>query len=200
MKNNLPYLALVLGIAMVILALLSWIITAVMPDIAMRSLLGAEGIRWFFGHFVENMANPLLVWLVLGTVAYGANMNSGFLVKLRDIRGPKSYRERVALRIVAVEVGIFILILALLTLVPQAILLSVTGSLFPSSFSKSLVPAICFILTVGGATYGIVSGRYHSVKDVFRSLTSGFHECSSLFLFYILAAELYFSIRFVFQI
>lgn len=200
MKNKLPYVALALGIAMLILTLLSWIITAVMPDIAMRSLLSAEGIRWFFGHFAENMATPLLVWLVLGTVAYGANMNGGLLLKIRHIRGGHSYRERIALRIVAVEVVIFFLILALLTLVPQAILLSVTGSLFPSSFSQSIILSMCFILTVMGATYGIVSGRYHSVNDVFRSLISGFHECSSLFLFYVLAAELYFSIRFVFQI
>lgn len=200
MKNSLPYIALVLAVAMVVLTLLSWIITAAMPDVAMRSLLSAEGIRWFFGHFAENMATPLLVWLLLGTLAYGADVNGGLFSKLQHIRGQHSYRERVALKIVATEVAIFVLVLVLLTLIPQAILLSVTGSLFPSSFSQSIVPSICFILMVIGATYGIVSGRLNSVKDVFRSLSSGFLEAGSLFLLYVLAAELYFSIRFVFQI
>jgi p-aminobenzoyl-glutamate transporter AbgT len=64
-------IALFLGISMIALVLISWLITAAIPEIAMRSLLSSEGIRWFFGHFVDNLATPVLVWMVLIGISYG---------------------------------------------------------------------------------------------------------------------------------
>ena len=201
MRNSLPYIALGLGIAMVILILLSWIITAAMPDCAMRSLLSPEGIRWFFGHFVENLATPLLVWLVLGTIAYGAIKESGLLFTLMHYKERmKEYTARAGMRMVLSELVVFLIIIFLLTLIPQAVLLSVTGGLFPSSFSKSIIPILAFAIGVMGISYGLVSGRQHSLADVFRCLVSGFSVAGRWFLIYILAVELYFSIGFVFQI
>ena len=94
MKNSLPRIALVLCVLWVVLVLLSWVLTAVMPNIAMRSLLSAEGIRWFFGHFTQSLATPLLVWLVLGLIACGTLRASGLLA----LRRPLGFRERFALR------------------------------------------------------------------------------------------------------
>lgn len=201
MKNSLPYIALGLGVAMVILVLLSWIITAAMPGCAMRSLLSSEGIRWFFGHFVENLATPLLVWLVLGTIAYGAIKESGLLFTLTHYKERrKEYTTRAGMRTVLGELVIFLIVISLLTLVPQAVLLSVTGGLFPSSFSQSIIPILAFVATVMGTSYGLVSGRQHSLADIFRCLVSGFPDAGKWFLIYTLVVELYFSIGFVFQI
>lgn len=198
-RNSLTLLSLALALAMLLLVFLSWIITAAMPDMPLRSLLSAEGIRWFFGHFVDNLQTPLLVWMVLATIAYGALREGGLLSAVLHLRNRmKEYGERIALRIVMAELVIFFIIMALLTLVPGAVLLSVTGSLYPSSFSQSLVPAVCFALSVMGATYGVVSGRLHTLGDVFHSLTSGFDSVGKWFVIYVLAAELYFSIGFVF--
>lgn len=200
-KNSLAYLSLSLAFAMVALVFLSWIITAAMPDMPLRSLLSAEGMRWFFGHFADNLATPLLVWMVLAVMAYGALREGGLLSGLMHLNNRmKDYGERMAMRLVVAETAIFLVVMSLLTLVPGAVLLSVTGSLFPSSFSQSFVPCLCFILCVMGVSYGLVSGRLHSLYDVFHSLTSGFGNAGMWFVVYVLAAELYFSVGFVFEL
>ena len=71
MKNRLPQTALTLLVAWIMLVLLSWILTALNPTADLRSLLNAEGIRWLFGRFVYTLSSPLLIWLVLGVMAYG---------------------------------------------------------------------------------------------------------------------------------
>lgn len=201
MKNSLTYVALTLALAMVALVFLSWIITAAIPDMPLRSMLSAEGVRWFFGHFADNLATPVLVWLVLGTIAYGSMRDAGLLSTLMQLKSRmREYSERIALRIVLAELIVFIIIMCLLTVVPQAVLLSVTGKLFPSSFSQSIVPVMCFAVCVISISYGIVSGRLHTVKDVFSCLISGFGSAGKWFLIYVLAAELYFSIGFVFHL
>ena len=48
-----------------VLVLVSWLQTAAMPETFPRTLLNAEGIRWFFGRFTENLMQPMLVWLLL---------------------------------------------------------------------------------------------------------------------------------------
>ena len=55
-----------------LLVLASWLLTAAMPDEFSRSLLSAEGIRWFMGHFALNMSSVWLVWLLLFSLAWGA--------------------------------------------------------------------------------------------------------------------------------
>ena len=49
------WVALLLGVGQVVLILTSWLLTAAMPENFPRSLLSAEGIRWFFGRFVGNV-------------------------------------------------------------------------------------------------------------------------------------------------
>ena len=62
---------LLLAIAQIVLVLVSWLIAAAMPELAVRSLLSSEGIRWFFGHFIRNLATPFLVWILLLCIAFG---------------------------------------------------------------------------------------------------------------------------------
>ena len=81
----------------------------------------------------------------------------------------------------------------LLTLIPQAPLLSATGRLFPSALSDSLVPFVCFAVTVMALTFGFTTGRLTTLRDMVRSLTIGFGKWSSLFLLYILGMEFYLS-------
>lgn len=91
-------LCIVLGVLQVLLVLASWLVSAVMPDTSMRSLLSPEGIRWFFGHFTENMAQPLLVWIVLLYVAFNAYRRAGLqhamslLLEGRAADAPPAFR------------------------------------------------------------------------------------------------------------
>lgn len=211
-SHSISYVALALIIAQVSLFLVSWLITAARPEIAMHSLLSSEGLRWFFGRFVQNLATPVLVWLLLLSVAYGCVVSSGLGKVLKEWASRRlgtskkaddftlSYRQRFALRMVIFELCLVIGVMLLLTAVPHAALLSVTGQLFPSSFSASIVPVVAFAICIFSITYGVMSGRFHSVPEIFRSICTGIAPTTPLWILYILAAELYFSVRFVFMI
>ena len=81
-----------------VLVLVSWLQTAAMPETFQRTLLNAEGIRWFFGRFTENLMQPMLVWLLLLCISLGALYRSGLL----HFNG-REYRQRVAMRVSAVR-------------------------------------------------------------------------------------------------
>ena len=65
-------LASILALLQLLVVFLSWLVTAVAPQLYTRSLLSGEGIRWFLGRFADNLAHPLLVWLILIAIAWGA--------------------------------------------------------------------------------------------------------------------------------
>lgn len=188
--------------AEVALILVSWIVTAVKPESGMRSLLSEEGVRWLFGHLMSNLLTPVLAWMLFAAMAYGALKASGILAPLKTPRSISraSYRQRFALQMVALEIIIAIAIMLLLTIVPQAPLLSVTGNLFPSSFSQSIVPVACFCVALFSLTYGAFSGTLTSLTEMFRALCAGIAAAAPLFVVYAFATELYFSLLFVFEI
>ena len=197
MKNKILTLsALTLCIVQMLVILVSWLITAAMPDAPLRSLLSSEGIRWFFGHLTENQLTPLLAWILFIVIAYGAMRKSGLLHAVR-MMGKVDFRQKFALRIVIIEVILFLCVLLLLTSVPHAILLSVTGNLFPSSFSQSLIPCLSFACVVFSISYGVISGSFHSLSDVFKSFTSQIPALAPLLIVYILAAQLFYSLKFI---
>ena len=108
MKKILPYLALALALAQLLLIFVSWVWSAAMPLSGVRSMLSSEGIRWFLGHFAELMASPVLVWLLLGAMAYGA------IVKCRSQQG-NSYRSSRARIISLAFLMVYVVIVLLLT-------------------------------------------------------------------------------------
>ena len=199
-------LALLLMVAELLLFILSWLLSATRME-GVRSLLSSEGIRWFFGYFTQMVASPLLVWLLLGLCAYGCLQRSGLLSLLTSHLSlltshfsPLTYREKVALRVSLVFLVIYVVMIALLTLMPHAILLSATGSLFPSAFSRSLVPIIAFGLCLVSITFGLVSGRLRGLDDTFSALSHGIAQGAPLIILYLLLIQFYESLCFVFGI
>lgn len=197
-------IAWILGIMQIFLVLLSWLLSAAMPEMSVHSLLSSEGIRWFMSHFTEHIATPVLVWMLLLSIAYGAIRESGLLQTLASFLTTKSsqrpsinYRQKFALRLVLLELILFTILMILLTAVPHAVLLSLTGSLFPGSFSQSLVPVLAFLLTVMGISYGTMSGVQRSSAEVLASLSKGIAAAAPLYIIYILGAQLYYSILYV---
>lgn len=200
MKNRvIAILALILGVVQLLLILVSWLISAAMPELSMRSLLSSEGIRWFFGTFTDNLETPLLIWLLLASLAWGALRSSGLWTYIRSREGG-SYRQHFAFRLVLLEIVILVAVMCALTLLPHAVLLSVTGHLFPSSFSYSIIPVVCFAVCVMSVSYGVMSGSLHALEDILHSLTIGVCYAMPLWLIYILGAELYASFRFVLMV
>ena len=185
-------IGLVLGIAQVVLMLTSWLLTAAMPDVFVRSLLSAEGIRWFLGQFQTNMASPLLVWLVLGSIAHGAYHRSGIASYSHH-----EYRQRFAMGVACFAFVVFLLVMLALTLLPHAILLNVMGGLFPSSFTQCIVPYCAFACTVVCCSFGVLSGKMKGIEGIFESLTSGIAWGAPSFVLYIMAAQLYYSLEYL---
>ena len=185
------WLVCVLLLAELILILVSWLLSATMTE-GVRSLLSSEGIRWFFGSFVGIMASPLLVWLLLSLIALGSLQKSGLLAM------QQSYREKVALRSALLLLILYVVVILLLTVTPNAFLLSITGSLFPSAFSRSLVPVIAFGIVLMSISFGVMSGRINSLPAVLETLSFGISKGAELFVLYILIMQLYESLWFVF--
>ena len=190
--SRLGMLMLFLLIAEAVLILLSWILSAIRVE-GVRSLLSGEGVRWFFGHFTSIVASPWLAWLVLILMSLGCLQKCGLIGQPHT-----SYRGRMALRLTFVFLVLYVGVILLLTVVPHAALLSSTGSLFPSPFSRSIVPIFSFGIILVSLTFGLVSGRFQTLADILDALSFGCRKGAPLFIFYILLIQLYESLRFVF--
>ena len=212
MRNKLGYIVLVLLVSQLALILLSWLVTAAFPELPMRSVLSSEGIRWFFGSFVSNQLSPLLIYFIMAVMAVGACVRSRLYDALREtLSNTRSslttssnhqhkvhYREKVGLRIALVEFIVYVIIMILLTAIPHAILLSVTGQLFPSSFSSSFIPSLSLIIIIMSLTYGVASGTIDSVAKMHKILVGGLEVGSKFVPTYVIGIQLYMSIIYVF--
>ena len=190
--SRLGVFMLLLLIAEAVLILLSWILSAMRVD-GVRSLLSGEGVRWFFGNFTSMVASPWLAWLMLMLIALGCLQKCGLIGQPHT-----SYRDRMALRLTIVFLVLYVGVVLLLTAVPHAVLLSSTGSLFPSPFSRSMIPILSFGIILVSITFGLVSGRFQTLSDIVDALSFGCRKGTPLFIFYILLIQFYESLRFVF--
>ena len=188
------YLSLALLVLEVVLVFVSWLLSATMTA-GVRSLLSAEGIRWLLGHFVDILLSPVLVWLLLLAMAWGCLQRSRLLGAIihRD-----SYSQRFALRATIALAIIYIGVVLWLSVVPHAVLLSATGGLWPSPFSRAFIPLLSLGIILMSISYGVLSRSFSSLSQVTDSMASGIASAAPLFLLYVLLMQLIESIRFVF--
>ena len=191
MKKFLPHIAFTLFVAQLLLMLVSWLLSAAFPDSGIRSLLSGEGMRWFFGHFSHQLATPILVCLVLILMAYGTFRHCGLL------HYRSTYRERRALTMTLLLTVVAVMLLVLLAAIPHAVMLSVTGSLWPSPFSRALLPLLSFIVIALSAFYGIMAGHFANLSNVYDALLDGIRQGAALLLFYLLIIQLYLSVFYI---
>lgn len=190
-------LALVLGVFQLIAVLGSWIFKAVNPELPIRSLLSAEGIRWVVGSIGDNLAGRGLVWLLLGSMAFGSVKFCGILDVPRKWKA-MSFWDHFGLMVALAELLVIVVLTLLLTVLPHAVLLGVTGNLYPSSFSKSLFFIVCLSVCLISVSFGVVSSRLRSLEEVCDCLVAGIAYTLPLWLIYVLAIELYASLQFIF--
>lgn len=192
MKRSLPYIALTLAVGELLLVMGSWILSAALPMSGIRSMLSGEGIRFFLGHFADLLATPQLVWLLLLAMAYGVVLRSGV------ISGARSFRSSRARLIALLFAAAYLAVVLLMALVPHAVLLSASGTLWPSPFSASLVPLTAFGLAMVAAVYGIVAGTITSLADIYESFVDGLRRAAALLpiclLLVLICESLYFII------
>ena len=191
MKKYLPHIAFLLFAAQLLLMLVSWLLAAAIPTSGVRSLLSSEGLRWLLGHFSDMLGTPVLLCLLLLLMAYGSLKGCGIL------HFKSSYREHRALVIMLLLLVVYVGAIVLLVMIPHAVLLSATGSLWPSPFSAAIVPLLAFGITLLSAVYGYVADSYRNMSDVYQSLIDGIREGSPWLLFYVLLGQLYYSLLFI---
>ena len=192
MRNKyLPHIAFLLFAAQLLLMLVSWLLAAANPASGVRSLLSSEGLRWFLGHFSDVLGTPVLLCLLLLLMAYGSLKNCGIL------QFKSSYRQSRALIITSLLFVVYVGVIVLLVMIPHAVLLSATGSLWPSPFSAAAVPMFAFGVTLLSTVYGYVSGSYRNMSDVYQSLIDGIRCGAPWLLFYVLLGQIYYSLQFI---
>jgi len=185
-------LAIVLILAEVLLVLLSWLLSAMGTD-GVRPLLSAEGVRWFFAHFTGFISSPLLAWLLLASMAAGCLAGSGLL---RPCAWDRQHSRPLLLALLLLVA--YAAVLALLTLTPHAPLLSATGTLWPSPFSRALIPVMAFAVILGAAGYGLAAHKFTSFADICHSMVGGIAALAPLFFLFVLFMQLAHSLRFAF--
>ena len=93
---------------------------------------------------------------------------------------------------------VYVAVVVLLGMMPHAILLSATGTLWPSPFSAAIVPLLAFGITLLSAVYGYVAGSYRNMSDIYQSTINGIRNGAPFLLFYVLIGQLYYSLKFIF--
>ena len=190
-KRKWPYVALALVVAEILLMIVSWVWSAAMPFSGVRSLLSGEGVRWLVGQMPAMLARKELAWLLLLTMAWGTVQRSGIITRRL------TYRASRARWMTAIYVAIYLGVCVVLTCVPHAVLLSATGSLWPSPFSASVVPLLALGMLTAALLYGTVAGTMQTLSDFFDSLTDGISTAAPLLVLYLVTAQFCLSLWFV---
>lgn len=193
MKKIISILTVTLVVVWCLLVLLSWLLSATMVE-GVRSMLTGEAVRWFLGHAVDVLFRPLLVWLLMGAVAWGCLSRSRLLVAAAN-----DLHRRAALRAAALVLLVCIGGVLLLTALPHAVLLSATGTLWHSPFSRALVPLCCFTVTFCSIGYGVIARTFTSLADIVAAFVGGLSDAAPLVLVYLLATPFYASLCYVFD-
>ena len=193
---NITFITCSLRLFQIMVVILSWMIKTIYPDFNGRSLLSGEGVRWFLGNFTNNVASNILVWIILIGLSWGSIRASNILQVFKRSH-TLSYRERLGFRVVLIEIMIWVIVIVLLSFIPHAAMLSITGQLFPSSFSKSIVPLIAFIALFSSITYGLIIGRLRKGNLIIEALSNGIKQIAPYIIIYIILVQLIYSIKFV---
>ncbi len=188
-------IAVLTAVAWCLLVLLSWLLSAMMVG-GVRSLLTDEGLRWLIGQTADGLLSPLLVWLLMAGMAWGC-LRGCSVHALADSRASRR-RRSVALRVALFFVLAYIAVIALLTVLPHAVLLSPTGTLWHSPFSRALVPLLLLGAMLFGVAYGLVARTFNSLHDIVEAITDGLCQIAPLLFAYMLLMPLARALRYVF--
>ena len=117
MRKYAAYFVLAMILAELALMLLSWILSAMMVE-DVRSMLSSEGMRWYLGHFSYILMSPLLIDLLLLSIAVGC------LLRSKVFSRSKTYHERLGYKVSIAMSIVYIAVVSLITLMPHSMFLS----------------------------------------------------------------------------
>lgn len=103
-----------------------------------------------------------------------------------------------AFRVAALFTLAYVAVIALLTLLPHAVLLSPTGTLWHSPFSRALLPLVFLGTMLFGVVYGLVARTFTSLHDIIEAILDGLRSAAPLLFAYMLLMPLALALRYVF--
>lgn len=189
------YSVVTLAILLILLVIGSWLVSILFPSLEVRSMISGEGARWFLGTYSSFLASAPTSWMVIIGVTWGVMSESGMIRCVADKH--RKYRERLALYSAIVLFSLYVIAVALLSVVPHAVLLSADGNLFPSPFSRSIIPMSCFGLFLSSAIFGIISGNTPRPSDVVSAMLSGITSVAPILVIWLFLSQFVMSLRFV---
>lgn len=192
------YACLMLFFLQIAVVLGSWVASILYPELAIRSMFVGESVRWFWSSLADNMSSTLLVWLLLSGAMAELFVGGGLLKAIMSYKQTTDY-ERMALIVVAWELVAMVIVLFFLAFVPHAVLLSALGTITPNSYLDSFVIMVIVGVCIMSLTYGMVTGRYSTFVDTFSAAATGVATTAPLVIVYLLAAELYSSVVWIFN-
>ena len=192
------YACLMLFFLQIAVVLGSWVASILYPELAIRSMFVGESVRWFWSSLADNMSSTLLVWLLLSGAMAELFVGGGLLKAIMSYKQTTDY-ERMALIVVAWELVAMVIVLFFLAFVPHAVLLSALGTITPNSYLDSFVIMVIVGVCIMSLTYGMVTGRYSTFVDAFSAAATGVATTAPLVIVYLLAAELYSSVVWIFN-
>ena len=189
------YSVVTLAILLILLVIGSWLVSILFPALEVRSMISGEGARWFLGTYSSFLASAPTSWMVIIGVTWGVMSESGMIRCVADKH--RKYRERLALYSAIVLFSLYVIAVALLSVVPHAVLLSADGNLFPSPFSRSIIPLSGFGLFLSSAIFGIISGNTPRPSDVVLAMLSGITSVAPILVIWLFLSQFVMSLRFV---
>ena len=170
---------------MMLHAIVSWI-----GDIygwGLNNLFSQAGIRWTVTYFMFNISCAPFAEVMSTLIAISVLTESGIFGAFSK---KASLKQKRALSLAMLVLGIILVVIACMVLLPNAVLLSPFGTLADSPFSQGLLGLLCVMMVVVGNVYGLSSGRFFNLTDTIKAHVSLLIPCLPCFLSMILTALL----------
>ena len=149
----------VLLIAHLLLPLLAWLGSA--AGFPLGNLFSSEGIRWYYLHIQDCYRSPFMAVVFPVVLVFGAIERSGLSEIIKDTisKGVLSltYRQRKACLMAGTFLLLYLAGMLLLLFGPYAILLSVTGHLYPSPFVSGILQTMSLGFVLTSLLYAVLS-------------------------------------------
>ena len=168
-----------------LLIFLSWALSALYPHLQLRSLISGEGLRWAFRHLYASTTVPLLPPLVILTMSIGL-LTGSRLLRLADQR------------LFFIRLLLLLILCVGLSVIALPALLSPTGRFLPPTFVNGIIPLLSVIIAMFSIVGGYIIGSYRSLADAVHIAVRSLAKAAPLILFYILLAQLWAMIQYVF--
>lgn len=199
--------ALILSVVLVLLILtapLSWIGSAM--GYPLYNLFSEEGVRWFYAHMHERFTTSLLAVVFPVVLICGSLIRSGLGQLLKDIcrikgrRTRITYRQKTALMIAGIFFAVYFIIMLLLVLLPQAVLLSATGHIWPSPFAYGILPVSALGIQITAMIYANLSNHLHGLSETLSVMYWGIQRYAIWIFITLMVAQVIHSIIYIFDL